>query len=54
MTKALILQGELTIRASGTERVYRTGDIFHLGAQIVHEERYGSMGSPTWSAANSS
>jgi len=42
--KALILQGELTIRTSGAERVYRSGDIFHLRAQIVHEERYGPAG----------
>jgi len=42
--KALVLQGELTIRVDGAERVYRPGDVFHLHAHVAHEERYGPDG----------
>ena len=42
--KALVLQGELTIRVGDTERLYRAGDVFHLLAQVLHEERYGPTG----------
>ena len=42
--KALVLRGELTIQTKEAERLYRAGDIFHLRAQVVHEERYGPAG----------
>lgn len=42
--KALILQGELSISSGDGERVYRTGDVFHLLAGVEHEERYGPEG----------
>jgi quercetin dioxygenase-like cupin family protein len=42
--KALVLRGELAIRTQDEERVYRAGDIFHLRAQVVHEERFGPAG----------
>ena len=42
--KALILAGEIHIRAGGAERVYRRGDTFHLAANAPHTERYGPQG----------
>ncbi|CAJ0787855.1 hypothetical protein LMG19083_01639 [Ralstonia psammae] len=42
--KALILAGEIHIRAGGVERVYRPGDTFHLAANAPHTERYGPQG----------
>lgn len=42
--KALILAGEMHIRAGGEERCYRAGDVFHLGAGVPHAERYGREG----------
>lgn len=42
--KALILDGEISIVAGGTESVYRTGSIFHLQAGEPHTERYGPNG----------
>ena len=42
--KALILAGEIHIRAGGAERVYRRGDTFHLAADAPHTERYGPQG----------
>ncbi|VVE23761.1 cupin domain-containing protein [Pandoraea terrigena] len=42
--KALILSGELAIRVGDNERVYREGDVFHLGADEAHAERYGPAG----------
>jgi quercetin dioxygenase-like cupin family protein len=42
--KALILDGEISIVAGGTESVYRPGAIFHLKAGEPHTERYGPSG----------
>jgi quercetin dioxygenase-like cupin family protein len=42
--KALILEGELTIRCGTKETRYRTGDVFHLLANETHWERYGPDG----------
>jgi quercetin dioxygenase-like cupin family protein len=42
--KALILDGELTIRASEAEQRYQPGDVFHLPANESHSERYGPAG----------
>lgn len=42
--KALVLQGDLSIRIGDDERVYRAGDVFHLAANVPHAERYGSGG----------
>ena len=42
--KALVVHGELTIRIGATERVYKTGDVFHLQANVSHSERYGPDG----------
>lgn len=42
--KALILAGEIQIGTGGAERVYGPGDIFHLGANAPHTERYGPQG----------
>jgi quercetin dioxygenase-like cupin family protein len=42
--RALILQGELVISKDGAERVYHTGDVFHLLANVPHSERYGPEG----------
>ena len=43
--KALILHGELTMRIGAVERVYRTGDVFHLQANESHSERFGPEGT---------
>ncbi|OLL31862.1 cupin [Burkholderia sp. SRS-W-2-2016] len=42
--KALIVEGEMSIRADDEERVYRVGDVFHLPANKAHTERYGPDG----------
>jgi quercetin dioxygenase-like cupin family protein len=42
--KALILEGELSIRASAGEMLYQTGDVFHLAANTPNSERYGPSG----------
>ncbi|CAD6520121.1 cupin domain-containing protein [Paraburkholderia sabiae] len=43
--KALVLHGELTIRIAATERLYKTGDVFHLQANESHSERFGPEGA---------
>ncbi|BBU28664.1 hypothetical protein BTHE68_23980 [Burkholderia sp. THE68] len=42
--KALILEGDLTIRIAAHARTYRAGDIFHLAPNIEHSEQYGPEG----------
>ena len=42
--KALILEGELTLRIGDDARTYRAGDIFHLATGIDHAEQYGPDG----------
>ncbi|VXC53155.1 Cupin 2 conserved barrel domain protein [Burkholderia sp. 8Y] len=42
--KALIVEGELALRIGDDARLYRTGDIFHLPANVEHSERYGPHG----------
>jgi quercetin dioxygenase-like cupin family protein len=42
--KALIVAGEIRIRAGGEERLYQVGDVFHLAANEPHTERYGPQG----------
>lgn len=41
---ALIVAGEITITADGRSVTYRSGEIFHLGNGVQHEERYGPAG----------
>ena len=42
--KALVTHGEMHIRTIDGERLYQTGDIFHLQAGCPHSERYGAVG----------
>jgi len=43
--KALIVAGEIHIRVGdGPEERYRIGDVFHLGVNVAHTERYGPEG----------
>ncbi|WP_296253681.1 cupin domain-containing protein [Pseudomonas sp. UBA4194] len=42
--KALVLQGELTIRIADSERTYKAGDIFHLHRDEPHSEVFGAEG----------
>ena len=42
--RALILDGDLTIRVSDDARNYRAGDVFHLAANVEHAEQYGPQG----------
>jgi quercetin dioxygenase-like cupin family protein len=42
--KALILEGELTLRIADTDTRYLAGDVFHLKANEIHSERYGPDG----------
>lgn len=42
--KALILHGELMIRIGAAQQIYRTGDVFHLQANVNHSERCGPEG----------
>jgi len=43
-SRALILEGEITLVVRGQETVYRTGDVFQLAAGESHTERYGPSG----------
>jgi len=42
--KALVLDGELRMRVGDGERVYRSGDLFHLPAHTLHTEWFGPNG----------
>jgi quercetin dioxygenase-like cupin family protein len=42
--KALILEGEMSIRMDDEVRAYRVGDVFHLPANKPHAERFGPNG----------
>lgn len=42
--RALVIGGEITIEAEGQTRRYGPGDVFQLGANIPHIERYGPQG----------
>lgn len=42
--KALVLEGELRMRVGDGERIYRSGDIFHLPANTLHTEWFGPAG----------
>lgn len=42
--KALILDGEISLRAGEAEAHYAVGQVFHLGADVPHTERYGPQG----------
>ncbi|MGE1151797.1 cupin domain-containing protein [Pseudomonas kitaguniensis] len=42
--KALVLEGELTIRTPGLERTYKKGDVFHLQRDEAHSEVSGPEG----------
>ena len=42
--KALLQAGEIRIATQGTERGYRSGDIFHVPANEPHAESYGPEG----------
>ncbi|WP_244814964.1 cupin domain-containing protein [Caballeronia sp. Lep1P3] len=42
--KALIVEGDLTIRVGDEARQYRAGDIFHLPANVEHSEQFGPQG----------
>ncbi len=41
---ALILEGDLELIIEGESVLYRTGDIFYLGAQEPHSESSGKNG----------
>ena len=42
--KALVIEGELSIRTAHEERVYRAGEVFHLLADVPHSEVFGPGG----------
>jgi quercetin dioxygenase-like cupin family protein len=42
--RAVILSGEIRIVTQGSDRVYRTGDVFRLAAHEPHSEFYGPQG----------
>jgi quercetin dioxygenase-like cupin family protein len=42
--KALILEGDVTIRIGDDAHNYRAGDVFHLATNIEHAEQYGPQG----------
>lgn len=43
-SKALILEGDLTLVIEGVESHYRVGEIFELAHEQQHVERYGPQG----------
>ncbi|MDR5855701.1 cupin domain-containing protein [Caballeronia sp. LZ062] len=42
--KALIVEGQITLRIGDEARLYRVGDVFHLPANVEHTEQYGPQG----------
>jgi quercetin dioxygenase-like cupin family protein len=42
--KALVIEGELSIRTADEERLYRAGEVFHLLADVPHSEVFGPAG----------
>jgi len=42
--KALVVSGQIDLVVDGVRTVYVSGDVFHLSANQVHTERYGSNG----------
>ena len=42
--KALILEGDVTIRIGADASTYRAGELFHLVTNIEHSEQYGPLG----------
>jgi quercetin dioxygenase-like cupin family protein len=42
--KALVIEGELSIRTAQGERLYRAGEVFHLLAAVPHSETFGPGG----------
>lgn len=42
--RALILDGEISICCNGHESLYCPGEVFHLGRDVPHTERYGPTG----------
>jgi len=42
--KALVLEGEMTLRVGNKDTRYVPGDMFHLRANETHSERYGPEG----------
>ena len=43
--RALMLAGELTLSAQGTQATYRAGEIFSLPANCEHVEQFGPQGA---------
>lgn len=43
-SKALILEGDLTLVVDGVESQYRAGEVFELAYEQEHAERYGPNG----------
>jgi len=42
--KALVVSGQIDLVVDGVRTAYVSGDVFHLSANQVHTERYGSSG----------
>ena len=42
--KAIILEGEIRIQYDGKNDRYQVGEIFHLAAEVPHQEQYGPSG----------
>ena len=42
--KALVVSGQIDLVVDGVRTIYVSGDVFHLSANQVHTERYGSNG----------
>ncbi|SAK79084.1 hypothetical protein AWB75_04761 [Caballeronia catudaia] len=42
--KALILEGDVTIRIGEDASTYRAGELFHLATNLEHSERFGPQG----------
>jgi quercetin dioxygenase-like cupin family protein len=43
-SRALVVEGEITLIVDGQEMLYRAGDIFQLERGQLHIERYGGDG----------
>jgi quercetin dioxygenase-like cupin family protein len=42
--KAMVLEGEITLTVDGTDRSYRSGDVFTMASGCQHAEHVGGSG----------
>jgi quercetin dioxygenase-like cupin family protein len=48
--EAFIAEGEMWLTVGSEERHLKAGDVFELGSDVPHSERYGADGTTLWVA----